>query len=214
MPIPTASAAFWFGALFRQPNSLHSYRHNPVLAISPVKRQFSILCIALILFNSYGYYAVFLGVQYHHDQAMGNKLDMGTYDVSQTFTLAIPLTIPYTLGNPEFERTDGNFFYKGDYYRLVKQRLSMDTLFLVCIKDLRTNHLHDALSHHSKAVSGNEASENATLRFAVGTSEYDNETFSLEHTAKGWENRLYPECITFLSVTSYATSVLQPPEKS
>lgn len=177
-----------------------------------MKKSLPILCIALILFNSYGYYAIFCGLQYSHDRSFTRTLDAGAYNTSQTHTFAIPLTMPYVTDDRGFERADGRFFYEGDCYRLVKQRLSMDTLFLVCVKDIQTRHLRNALSRHTRSLSGAPAGEKSTLRFAGIAGEYYGTGFALELTALGWENSIDSKSPHIFFATGYHTAVHQPPE--
>ena len=72
---------------------------------------------ALLLLNVFGYYALFVGLQYRNDLAMTRMFDSGTYEESQTITIKLPLTVPYLSDYKGFERVDGKFWHEGQFYR-------------------------------------------------------------------------------------------------
>ena len=66
---------------------------------------------------------------------MIQRLDQENYSVGETITIKMPFTLPYQMDGKEFERVNGEFEYNGEYFKLVKQRVDRDTLYIVCIKD-------------------------------------------------------------------------------
>lgn len=74
------------------------------------------------------------------------------------------MSLPYPLQQqPGYERVDGEFEYKGEYYRLVKQRLENDTLFMVCIKDQSKKKLVNVLNEYSNLANNLPASAKHTV---------------------------------------------------
>ena len=67
--------------------------------------------------------------------ALNEKIDNDQYKEDQTVTIKIPLTLPYPMQQDEFQRVEGDFEHQGEFYKLVKQRYSSDTLYVVCIKN-------------------------------------------------------------------------------
>lgn len=67
------------------------------------------------------------------------------YAGSDAITLKIPLALPYSFGQQNYERVDGKFNYEGEVYRLVKQKLYNDTLYIVCVKDKKGTVIKDAI---------------------------------------------------------------------
>ncbi|HYG18755.1 MAG TPA: hypothetical protein VD816_07495 [Ohtaekwangia sp.] len=115
-----------------------------------MRKTTSFALILILLFNVAGYYGIFLGFHYTHTNRLVQRLDNAAYDTSQTITIKIPIAIPYAAGTGEFERVDGAFEQNGESYRLVKQKLQHDTLYMVCIKDKGTNRIRQALADYVK----------------------------------------------------------------
>jgi hypothetical protein len=106
--------------------------------------------LILFLLNAVGFYGIFLGLQFEYDREANKRLDDDQYLAEEAITLEIPLTVPYASDNMDFERVTGEFEYQGDVYRLVKQKLSRDTLQIVCVKDAHINNINRALTDYVK----------------------------------------------------------------
>ena len=116
---------------------------------SPVKKIVSILLIFLLLFNALGFYGLFIGLRYKSKLDLVRRLDKQQYSEDETITLKIPISIPYQMGT-EYERIDGEIEHHGEFYRMVKQKLESDTLYIVCIKDHESKRIKQALTDYVK----------------------------------------------------------------
>jgi hypothetical protein len=106
-----------------------------------LKKAISSLLLMVFLFNVGGYYIVFWGLRFQSDQQLTYRLDANLYDAGETVQLKIPVALPYPSQSAEFQRVDGRFEHGGEFYRLVKQKLENDTLYLICIRDQETREL-------------------------------------------------------------------------
>ena len=119
----------------------------------------------IFLFNGIGYYGLFYLTRKHLQADMLTKLDAGNYTDSQTVTLKIPLSLPYPLNtDADYERVNGSFRYQGEFYKLVKQKLSNDTLYVVCIRDGEEKRLNAVVTDFIKITHALPASSKA-LKF-------------------------------------------------
>ena len=117
-----------------------------------VKRLFSIFMLFIFLFNGIGYYGLFYLTRQQLHSNILHKLDAGNYNDSQTITLKIPFSLPYQLNaDADYERVDGEFRFKGEFYKLVKQRHTNDTLYIVCIRDNEEKRLNTVVTDFIKA---------------------------------------------------------------
>ena len=98
-----------------------------------MKRVLSIALIVLFLFNVIGYYGIYMAMLRQARVALNEKIDNDQYRDDQTVTIKIPMTLPYPVQD-EFQRVQGDFEHQGEFYKLVKQKYSNDTLYVVCIK--------------------------------------------------------------------------------
>jgi len=180
-----------------------------------MKRLFALALLVLFLLNVLGYYGVFIGLQLVNTREMVKKLDADEYSTCETQTFKIPLAVPYYSDSRDFERVDGEFEHNGEVYRLVKQRLYKDTLHIVCVKDVQSKKINQALADYVKTFTDKPANgkENSkTVKQLIK----DFISFRVEvmTTALGWSQ---PGVDTYyLSTTAAATAlpVVQPPEQA
>lgn len=169
---------------------------------------------ALLLLNVFGYYALFVGLQYRNDLAMTRMFDSGTYEESQTITIKLPLTVPYLSDYKGFERVDGKFWHEGQFYRLVKQKYAQDTLTVVCVKDHEKVRIQDALSNFVKTFTDTPIQNhpNAKLVFSI-SKDYLPETCVVKVLAAGWQTEIIPggECLQL--TPTFVPTIIHPPER-
>ena len=115
-----------------------------------MKRIVSILLLLIFLFNVGGYYLLFVGLHHRADQLLSRKIEANQYDGTETIELKIPVTLPYPLQQNGFERVDGRFEHNGTYYKLIKQKLENDTVYIVCIRDNEEKRLNTVVTDFIK----------------------------------------------------------------
>lgn len=89
----------------------------------------------MFTFHLGGYQLIFWLQQKQATEKLLARLDASEYQASETLVLSLPLTLPYPIYQSDYERVYGDFSYQGTEYKLVKQKLENDTLFIVCIRD-------------------------------------------------------------------------------
>lgn len=99
------------------------------------------------------------------NQKLLNRLEANQYSEGETIVLTIPLSMPYPTYQNGFERVDGEFEYQGEHYKLVKQKLENDTLFIVCIKDQESKKIFTALADFSKLANNLPAGSKQALNY-------------------------------------------------
>jgi hypothetical protein len=100
-----------------------------------VKRTLALFLTLVFLFNVVGYYGVYLAMLNKAQTVMNQKIDNNEYNADQTLTIKIPLSLPYPVQQDTFEQVQGDFEHQGEFYKLVKQKYSNDTLYIVCLKN-------------------------------------------------------------------------------
>lgn len=113
-----------------------------------MKKIVSIILLLIFLFNVGGYYIVFWGLRFQADQQLTDRLDAGQYQRNEIILLKIPIALPYPIQQQGFERIEGNFDHNGEVFKLVKQKLENDTLYISCIRDHRVEQLESSLSEY------------------------------------------------------------------
>ena len=119
-----------------------------------MQRLISIFLILVFLNYIAGYYVLFWVLKNQADVEMTQKLDAGEYSNSETVTFKFPFTLPYNRDMSSFERVDGSFQLNGQYFKLVKQKLAHDTLYIVCIRDYSIKTITTLLADFVKVSNG------------------------------------------------------------
>jgi hypothetical protein len=177
-----------------------------------LRRTLAISLLAVFLFQLVGYYFVYLGFSVHANKQLISRLDAHEYSADETITLKIPFTLPYWMNAEQFERVDGDFEYQGEFYKLVKQKLSNDTLFVVCIKNEGEKQLFDALSDYIKLSNELPASSKQALKLwgSIVKDYIPCEPASLA-VSEGWSVIKEFGREHLLAFTSPSVSVISPP---
>lgn len=181
-----------------------------------MKRVFSIALVVLLLLNVLGYYGIFVGLQYHNSINLTQRFDNGQYDRSQEMTIKIPVAIPYAVDAPDFERVDGEFEYQGEVYRLVKQRLSKDTLYMVCIKDNDGKRITQALNDYVKSFSDKTSDHGKSHVNSVPTfiKDYIPSALTMGSSSQGWSSPIVKQECSVVFIPTFCTSIVHPPDRA
>lgn len=168
---------------------------NYVSAIQQfLKKAVSIFLVLLLLFNSLGFYGLLQGLRYRSALDLVARLDKDQYSRDETITIKIPFTIPYQLKSDGYERVDGEIEYKGEFFRLVEQKLEGDTLFIVCIKDHAGSRIQTAIADHVKTFTDNPiSSKNTSKTFASFFKDFLPTSTSITHASDGWNYSVSPQ---------------------
>lgn len=158
-----------------------------------MKRGFTLFMLALFLLNVLGYYGVFVGLQFKNSREMQARFDNEDYARTQEITIKVPITVPYATDSREYTRVDGEFEHQGELYRMVKQKLQSDTLYIVCVKDNISKDIKQALADYVKTFTDKPVSEKSNSKTAQNLiKDYMISSTTLQTISDGWNNRLTP----------------------
>ena len=179
-----------------------------------MKRVLSIVLIVLFLFNVIGYYGIYVAMLNQARTALDEKIDNEQYKDDQTVTIKVPLTLPYPMQQDEYQRVEGDFEHQGEFYKLVKQKYSNDTLYVVCIKNTEEKKAFNVLSDFVKLSTdqASSTSHNQNSKTIVSIIKDYNPVVEEIHFAPRQSIEL-ANSFTFLSVTilSEDLTVFSPP---
>jgi hypothetical protein len=124
-----------------------------------VKPIYSLFFLLLILLNTFGYYEVLVTIEkQNHHQAVA-KIDENQNEISGNLLLKIPVSLPYSHNDSEYKRVYGEIIVEGQVYHYVKQKLYNDTLYVVCLKDVKSTAVRNAIADYSSKFSDQAKSE-------------------------------------------------------
>lgn len=117
-----------------------------------MKKIFSILLLAVHLFNIGAYSLLFNALIQQSDKELTQKLDSDLYSKADLIELKISLNLPYQTNRSEYERFDGNINFNGMHCNYVMRKVKNDTLYILCIPNHKKTQLYDAQSDYQKLV--------------------------------------------------------------
>jgi hypothetical protein len=175
-----------------------------------LKRLIAIFLILLLLFNALGFFGLFVGLRYKTANDLVERLDNQQYLEEETVTLKVPMTIPYHLDS-EYERVDGEIEHNGEFFRLVKQKLEKDTLYIVCIKDQDSKRIKQALADYVKTFTDKPVDAKQQGKYSVSLiKDFLPTSTEITPASAGWNY-----CITLVdkldSFSSRSLAVVSPP---
>jgi hypothetical protein len=178
-----------------------------------VRRLVTLILLVLFLLNIIGYYGVFVGLRLSNQLSLQRQFDSENYQ-NQEVTIKVPIAIPYAVDSKTYERVDGEFEHEGQVYRLVKQKLQSDTLYIVCIKDNRAQKINQVLADYVKSYTDKpfSAKQNAKS-ISVFSKDFLSTTTSVESIALGWKSTsTYLARKSDLYQFNFNRHIVQPPE--
>ena len=176
-----------------------------------MQKVISLFLVVLLLLNVMGYYGLFLGLKYKNSLQVTNRLNADDYRDSETVTIKIPLAVPY-FSDTDFERVDGQIEYKGQFYRLVKQKLAKDTLHVVCIQDPKAKHIEEALTEYVKTFADQSADRSSSKTIHSFIKDYVSTSFSLGAAETGWSISLHHITVNISFASRYVSFPSPPPK--
>jgi hypothetical protein len=118
---------------------------------------------------------------------MNQRLEAEDYQQDETVTIKIPLTVPYYAAGQDYERITGSFEHQGEFFKLVKQRLERDTLYVVCIKDHQEKRIVNAMTDFVKLSNDLPLSSQKTLKLLSSLiKDFISRTTTHESSNQGW----------------------------
>ncbi len=177
-----------------------------------MKRCISLTLIGLLLFNMMGFYGILEALRYSNKVSLLSKLDAERYDAAQTQLIKVPFSLPYSVDQTDYQRVNGDFQHLGNHYRLVKQRVANDTLYIVCILDRQAKKIDNAITEFVKTfkddMNQSQHSGKMTLSFAkdylIKPFSFDAGTTSVSVT----QSPLHPADLE----SAFVASITHPPQ--
>jgi hypothetical protein len=115
-----------------------------------LRRLLSILFLAVLLFNFYGYRVMINCMQDQQARILTSKLDKKDYKESELISIKTSLHLPYYTSSSEYERAYGSVNFNGVDYEYVKRRVYNDTLELLCLPNDAKTKLQSAKNDITK----------------------------------------------------------------
>jgi hypothetical protein len=192
---------------------LYYFFHTYAWYFNALKKIVSIFLVFLILFNTLGFYGLLEGLRYKSALELVQRLDNQQYSEEETLTIKVPLAIPYHSDTNDYERVNGEVEYKGEFYRLIKQKLERDTLSIVCIKDYASKRIKQALADYVKTFTDKPADAKHSGKTSSNfIKDYLPSKITISTVAEGWHYALafFPENC---DLTNADHSITSPPPK-
>jgi len=139
-----------------------------------------------------------------------SRIDRGEFSGSQAITIKVPISIPYQ-SDHDYERIDGEFEYQGQFYKLVKQRVLGDTLYVVCLIDSKRKELVDEMNEFTRNANESSSASQPLKAASNPVQDYSNESaVELTSSSSGW-SLSYPFFETHVLLIDSTIDTSSPP---
>lgn len=137
-----------------------------------MKRSASIFFVALMIINTFGYYASVLVVQSSMQGYVRNKIAASAVELSGNLIIKLPLTLPYPIHSEEYLPASGKIEYNGKPYQMIKKRLYQDTLYVVCMTDPEPGMVSGKVKEYADAMAEAGQDQNTALKSVAPTAKF------------------------------------------
>lgn len=162
-----------------------------------------------------GFYGLFVGLRYKAKRDIVQRLDREQYSHEETITLKVPLSIPYISDDDSFERVNGEIEHEGEFYRLVKQKLVQDTLYIVCIKDHKSKTIKKALADYVKTFTDKPVDSKSQSKTQITfIKDFLPSLFAISNGSEGWNRSIPCGLAPQISLDNRCIAFVGPPPKA
>ncbi len=118
-----------------------------------MKQALSILLLAILSFNWFGYRMVSGLLENKATVSLQKQIDRSAYQDDQLLEIRVPLNTPYMAGaSNQFERIEGEIELSGKTYRYVKRKVDKGELVLLCLPDENSSRFQQSRMDFFKLV--------------------------------------------------------------
>lgn len=176
-----------------------------------MRKAIAIFFLVIILLNTAGYYLVFEGWKWHYSTAWSIDENSGA---AEEVIIRVPLNVPYAQAK-DWEKAEGQFEYQGDVYRITKQRVALDAVYIACVKDGETSRINHQLEDFAKTFSDKPVDGKQGVKTLPSMiKEYITSSISIKSISHGWFLQSTYGMSQEVLVPSYFASIVHPPEKA
>jgi hypothetical protein len=178
-----------------------------------MKRTVALSVLVIFLLNVFGYYGIFMGLRSQLAVQMRANLDESNYALSDEITFKVPIAIPYASDMTDYQRVDGEFRHEGNVYRLLKQKLLKDTLYIVCVKDMHAQKIDKALEDYVKTFSDKPSTEKSGSKtLDTFSKDFLSHVISIEPSQTGWVLASAASGFESEKTIQISSEIIQPPK--
>ena len=183
-----------------------------IFCILAVMRKFlAFFFLSIILLNTAGYYIFFEGLKYRSSITWSFDEDDSN---GQEVIVKIPMNVPYFSQERDWERGEGQFEYQGEIYRIVRHKLTLDAMYIGCVKDKEGNLIQQQLADFAKTFTDKEGDSKQSVKSFPGfIKEYLSNTVVVKPSVQGWSWTLVYAIPHQSLVPSFFASIVHPPER-
>ncbi len=175
-----------------------------------MKKSIAFFFLAVILLNVAGYYLVIEGWKMHHNASW--SLEETTVP-GQELILEIPLEVPYATQDHDWESSAGQFEYHGETYRIIKQKVTLNSVLIACVKDSESNRINDQLEDFVKSFTDKPSNGKQEAKAFTGfIKEYVSPIIRLNPSVSGWSLEVAQVNYSNDLTPSFVASIINPPE--
>ena len=115
------------------------------------KKIIAILFLFILIFNIIGYKLIIAYYEFKSQTQMAGIIEAKKYAQEDLISLKIPVNLPYSPNNQDFENFEGNIDINGINYQYIKKRIYKDTLEVICIANYSKTYIQQSSKYIEKS---------------------------------------------------------------
>ncbi|MEJ0056556.1 MAG: hypothetical protein WDN75_13430 [Bacteroidota bacterium] len=176
-----------------------------------MRKAVALFFLFIITLNIAGYYLVFEGWKYHNSVTWVFDSDNSN---AQEFIVKLPMNIPYATQEKDWEKADGEFEYQGEMYRVVKQKVGLDAIYIACVKDNEGSKINQQQEEVAKTFSDKPGDARQSVKSVPNfIKEYVSNVISVRPSVAGWSSEIASVVASQNLIPSFSVSIVHPPER-
>ncbi len=115
-----------------------------------LKKIIPICLLIILLHNMLGYYFLMVLKEAEINRNLSLNLQSGDIPDNELLVFPVPIDFYHQPDRKGFEAVEGEFRFEGKFYKMVKQKLENDTLFVYCYNNKEKQKIFSDVSEHTK----------------------------------------------------------------
>ena len=171
--------------------------------------------LAVYLFNLTGYNFLFRYYIHQSDKEISQRADINDFSEASLVEVKVKLNLPYLTDWSDYQRYDGEMEVNGIHYNYVKRKVSLDTLYLLCLpNELKTKLYHTSTDYAMKANDLPAEKQNKNSEAKKNFAQEGGKVQLMQFSFVSFDNRKNSQHYNLRSILpdTYISSPGQPPE--
>lgn len=121
-----------------------------------------------------------------NDNEQALKLLNDEYSGSDAIIIKVPVSLPYSTNDDQYQSAAGKFIYNYETYRVVKKRMINDTVLIFCVKDHVEGKIRNQMDDAARSITSSPRNHKSNPSVLSFIKDYLPQSISLKREVNPW----------------------------